>query len=609
MVSSSIYIDVYVRIFMAKKRWILMKELWKMENIHVKLIIMVVLIVAGNVSSDLVGHWTLDEDSGNTAIDSSGNGFNIRLRNATWENGVFGGAVRFYGVIGGGVGDFKYSGNAITVCAWVWHDAFRIDKIERYVTVAPEVAVIREEANGALHFYIKINGNLQHLQVGDALTEGRWHHVAGTWDGLTQRLYIDGVEIASQALSGVLGDTSNVMISSDGDESFKGMLDDVRIYNHALDKDKIKQLYSYGGESFATPELFKLTDELWEARSIAEKEKPQKVIVVLEKKIAEYELWKDENTNKIDLHHELLSSELYFLLAKAKEAANAPIKDVAAAYKQSISQHIFRRNYVPALLWLFKNISNREYTDAIKKSVRNFSSSTDDLRRVAKDFEASENWAAFKFFCDAIFSEANDNTSYAKAIAVGLRKDGLWASIFSEYAQNKPELAKYNTQTSEERARVYIAQNKLSKAVKIYRDLASRCASDQDRSAYELKVCECIFRGGEYNRVLSELDDFTNNSKSVDRGLIVKAMLLKGQVYLQLSEIDRAYDIFSKLMRENPKTERALEASFFIGYCNMLQSKYEEAVEALNKVVRDCPQDSYANKARLCLARIKRVTE
>jgi len=62
-------------------------------------------------------------------------------------------------------------------------------------------------------------------------------------------------------------------------------------------------------------------------------------------------------------------------------------------------------------------------------------------------------------------------------------------------------------------------------------------------------------------------------------------------------------------MREYPKTEQALEASFFIGYCNMLQSKYKEAVEALNRVVRDCPQDSYVNKARLCLARIKRVTE
>jgi hypothetical protein len=214
----------------------------------VLMLVMVLTSIASAADPSLVGWWKFDDGSGNTAIDSSGKGFNIRLPNATWEDGVFGGAVHFHGVTGGGVGNFRYSDNAITVCAWVWHDAFRIDKIERYVTVAPEVAVIRKEANGALHFYIKIDGNLRHLWIGDVLTESRWHHVAGTWDGLTQRLYIDGVEIASQALSGVLGDTSNVMISSDGNESFNGMLDDVRIYNRALTQDGIQAIMQ--GEEF-----------------------------------------------------------------------------------------------------------------------------------------------------------------------------------------------------------------------------------------------------------------------------------------------------------------------------------------------------------------------
>ncbi|MCP4263433.1 MAG: LamG domain-containing protein [Planctomycetes bacterium] len=198
--------------------------------------------------TSLVGWWKFDEGSGTTAIDSSGNGFDIPLHNTTWEDGIFGGALRFHGLGYGYVENFNYSDNAITVCAWVQHDAFRIGKIERYVTVAPEVAVIRKEANGSLHFYIKTDGNLRHLWVSDVLMEGLWHHVAGTWDGVTQRLYIDGVEIASQVPGGVLGNTSNVDMCSEGDESFNGMLDDVRIYNRALTQNEIQVITQ--GEEF-----------------------------------------------------------------------------------------------------------------------------------------------------------------------------------------------------------------------------------------------------------------------------------------------------------------------------------------------------------------------
>ena len=202
------------------------------------------------IDPNLVGWWKFDEGTGNTTIDYSGNGFDITLHNTTWEDGLFEGAVHFHGAGYGHVGNFRYGDNAITVCAWVWHDAFRIDKTERYVTVGPSVAVIRKEADDRLHFYIKTDGNLRHLRVDGFLTEGQWHHVAGTWDGLTQRLYIDGVEIASQAPGGVLGDTSRVRMSSQG-EPFNGMLDDVRIYNRALTQDEIQAIVQGEGWPFA----------------------------------------------------------------------------------------------------------------------------------------------------------------------------------------------------------------------------------------------------------------------------------------------------------------------------------------------------------------------
>jgi hypothetical protein len=210
---------------------------------------LVVLGIAKAADPDIIGWWKLDEGSEDTAIDSSGNGFDITLQNSMWEDGLFGGAVHFRGVGYGSIGSFNYSDNAITVCAFVWHDAFKSGQVERYVTMAPEVAVIRKEVDGRLHFYIKTDGNLRHLWVSDVLTEGRWHHVAGTWDGLTQRLYIDGVEIASQTPGGVLGDTSSVVVSS-GDEPLNGMLDEIRIYSRALMEQEIKGVMLGGGTEY-----------------------------------------------------------------------------------------------------------------------------------------------------------------------------------------------------------------------------------------------------------------------------------------------------------------------------------------------------------------------
>ena len=110
-----------------------------------------------------------------------------------------GGAAHFHGTGDGYVGNSNYSGNAISVCAWVWHDRFRSGQIERSVTVGGHsFAVIRKEYDGRLHFYIGTGDDFQHLWVDNVLNEGKWQHVAGTWGGLVLRLYLDGLEIPTQ---------------------------------------------------------------------------------------------------------------------------------------------------------------------------------------------------------------------------------------------------------------------------------------------------------------------------------------------------------------------------------------------------------------------------
>jgi len=199
----------------------------------------------------LRGWWTFDDGAGTTAADSSGFGPDIPLVDTTWEQGVIGGAVHFHRVGYGRDTNYSFSGNAITICAWAWHDAFATNQVERYVTVGPEVAVIRRNSDGRLHFYITTAGVFSHLYVSDVLKEGQWHHVAGTWDGLTQRLYLDGVEIASRAPTGSLATGTMIRLSSPDGEPLNGMLDDARIYNRALSPREIMALMDPAGSAKA----------------------------------------------------------------------------------------------------------------------------------------------------------------------------------------------------------------------------------------------------------------------------------------------------------------------------------------------------------------------
>jgi hypothetical protein len=75
----------------------------------VSFIFVLSLVLPYAVEADLIGWWKFDEDSGNTIMDSSGNGFDILLPDTTtWEDGLFVGVVHFFGGGEGNVGNFRY---------------------------------------------------------------------------------------------------------------------------------------------------------------------------------------------------------------------------------------------------------------------------------------------------------------------------------------------------------------------------------------------------------------------------------------------------------------------------------------------------------------------
>ena len=76
-----------------------------------------------------------------------------------------------------------------------------------------------------------------------ALPLNTWTHLAVTFGAGTLRLYVNGVQVGTQAVSGTLRTSADALtIGGNGvwSEWFAGLIDEVRIYNRALTQAEIQ---------------------------------------------------------------------------------------------------------------------------------------------------------------------------------------------------------------------------------------------------------------------------------------------------------------------------------------------------------------------------------
>ena len=79
---------------------------------------------------------------------------------------------------------------------------------------------------------------------------GVWTHLAGVYDGAVARLYVNGVEVASEPLTGTFAaDTTPIILGGNGNDAsgvptelFPGRLDEIMLYARALSAPEIPEL-------------------------------------------------------------------------------------------------------------------------------------------------------------------------------------------------------------------------------------------------------------------------------------------------------------------------------------------------------------------------------
>jgi hypothetical protein len=215
---------------------------------------------ADPVGGGLVARWPLDDGSGTTAADASGNNRAATLVNGpAWSSGGRqGGAVEFDGVNDRlDAGTWSVSGSALTIALWLRADDFDISDC-RMVSKANGTAEADHwwmlgtvESGGIkLRARLKTGGTTTTLiaSSGD-VQPGVWIHAALVYDGATLKLFQDGVEVGSVAKTGALSvdDTVPVWVGDNfpsASRPFDGLLDDVRVYNRALNPTELAALVS-----------------------------------------------------------------------------------------------------------------------------------------------------------------------------------------------------------------------------------------------------------------------------------------------------------------------------------------------------------------------------
>src|SRR3954468_9282225 len=205
----------------------------------------VMAALAAAPANGLVAAYSMDQGSGTTLADLSGNSNTGTISGATWSaTGRFGGALSFNG--GSSIVNVPDSASldlttGLTEEAWV--NPTGLGGTWR--------TVLFKEKPGGMSYDLYAHGtnttNVPTAEIfvgGDRTVNGTatlplntWSHLAATYDGTTMRLYVNGSQVASRAQTGSRAVSTGALRIGRNTiygEPFLGMIDEVRIYNRAL---------------------------------------------------------------------------------------------------------------------------------------------------------------------------------------------------------------------------------------------------------------------------------------------------------------------------------------------------------------------------------------
>ncbi|MFC1603678.1 LamG-like jellyroll fold domain-containing protein [Planctomycetota bacterium] len=201
---------------------------------------------------ELVAYWRLDEAEGDIAYNSIGDNHGILIGNPTWQpdSGQVAGALQFDGIDDYVETDFVLNptDGRFSVFAWIKADApgqVVLSQIggANWLSSDPSEGKLMTELGPPV-----TRAPIPPMLSDVVITDDDWHHIGLVWYGSFRALYVDGANVAEDAIAltqlksangGLYIGTSKTL---DAETFFSGMIDDVRIYDKALNPEQIEAI-------------------------------------------------------------------------------------------------------------------------------------------------------------------------------------------------------------------------------------------------------------------------------------------------------------------------------------------------------------------------------
>lgn len=217
-------------------------------------------VISHSAEKGLVAYWAFEDEKGETASDSSGNGHDGELLgDPQWTDGYFGGGL-----------EFDQAGDEVNI---PFHEDLNLDTftVTAWANVEPGSAghravissrdeppvsgyIIYAEPGNKWQFWTGV-GNRWSPITGPAINLGEWDHLAGTYADGEQKFYVNGELVGEVDAEPTLNTKQEFLIGAGANERatheylFKGIIDEVRIYDHALTQNEVASVM----ESDAAP--------------------------------------------------------------------------------------------------------------------------------------------------------------------------------------------------------------------------------------------------------------------------------------------------------------------------------------------------------------------
>ena len=213
-------------------------------------LLMLTLTTGICTARELVLHLSFDALKGKVTSDRSEFGNNVTFKGSPkLQEGVFGKALKLDGKTYGEIADHDSLDivDEITIEFWaiVEGDSTQsgVEKGRSWGSGLYNLAANYRGESTLLQFF-DLPDQCNDENTGPGIKDGKWHFLAGTWDGKTIRLYIDGKLEAEMKCPGKLTPNDDpLFIGARGGERrfLTGALDEIKVYNYALTEDELNQ--------------------------------------------------------------------------------------------------------------------------------------------------------------------------------------------------------------------------------------------------------------------------------------------------------------------------------------------------------------------------------